>query len=66
MQLQNTPPTHLKNGMWKLKINDKTNNTPEIEQVLMKQLNTWLTQDTPGWTPKDRKSGKPLSAPAVT
>jgi arylsulfatase A-like enzyme len=41
---------------------------PEVEQVLMKQLRNWLTQDTPGWAPKypkDRKSGKSLSAPSA-
>jgi len=45
-----------------------SNNNLEVEQVLMKQLNTWLTQDTPGWKPKypqDRKTGKSLSAPSA-
>lgn len=40
---------------------------PEVEQMLMKQLRAWLTQDTPGWQPKypkDRKTGKELTAPS--
>lgn len=48
-------------------ISEKTELTnPEIEQILMKHLHSWLTQPTPGWKPKypkDRKSGKELSAP---
>ena len=45
-----------------------SNNNPEVEQVLMKQLSNWLTQETPGWQPKypkNRKSGKTLSAPTA-
>jgi len=39
---------------------------PEVEQILMKHLHTWLTQDTPGWKPKypkNRETGKELTAP---
>ena len=45
-----------------------SNNNPEVEQVLMKQLSNWLTQETPGWQPKypkNRNSGKTLSAPTA-
>lgn len=49
-------------------LTQSTNRNPEIEQTLIKQLNTWLTQNTPGWQPKypkDRKTGKALTAPSA-
>jgi len=45
---------------------NKASANPEIEQTLLKQLRAWLTQETPGWQPKypkDRTSGKALTAP---
>ena len=45
----------------------KSRDYQDKELALMRQLNSWLTQETPGWKPaypKDRKSGKSLTAPA--